>query len=1195
MECVTRGGATARAWAGAAPRRAALGALLAALGLWGCGATEEAPEQASPESREASLETGACAGSEVELGSKTCTGSYQYSLKCHALMQSAACGVDPNAEPSDPPVYLACRSASHPIVSDSLCGSGFLGTVSAAAGLTLDEVKARAAQQWATARGVGTPDFDVPITCTQCIQNVWLPAEAVQRRIYAAAALSRKDAKLHVLAGTAWGMLEIDRENQERAAQAQPPGVYVPLTAAELSAGLANVASVLDARAGDTSLTGVGSEVRTMLRVLDDVQPYLGHTSPGAAGFTRYARSVLQSMRTGLDARRQLTAILPQTDRYMEAEAFISGTWAELFDGVRGRPELAAVVDGGRIGTTLGILTTTSARDMLTAYPLEPLKGFVLAHLQANGSLVVLPSAVDAEVSALSKHGLDMAQDYATSLYTLDAAEQAYRTAISLSKTSPATTGLTAMAATAPSETEAKDALALAIKAAKAEGETIKSRTSDVKVSVSSALELLGDAYKKIGEETAAKDLARFGKALDSVLGTVQKYHESAIKTAEAVSNILQLGATGFNVISAALFTGNLLGSVGQLAALFSDTPEEPVQDVVKAEAAKTRELIASMAKKLEARFDRTDKKLDALRAELLIRLDTMKWELGETHYDVNELQRALYSMQTDLMRLDRNIYAMMDELHRKPFLDATTYYLGYEARMQEPLSFEKFGLGESAFLSRATTDATGFICAGPPSWDSSYFTEDGVLNALMSRMLLQNEPEPFGYADSINFMREVPTRLLGRPLPLSGVGLANPVEWMAGAEAYAQLNEESPAHATQVLGRTDRVMAVGTALDAALRNIDQPLFDKLVERYTRHWTELKDELGRAKEAWEEVPGRNLSTLDVFGGADQLPTAHYLKQTVVPLTCNGGAWTNTETTPAPTALDLSRWNHDALRPLMAADNLDLDQGELSHCVGGHWELVSSEPNPWGYTGTFRLKGYLDIRYKFVEAGVAKNVMVFRHTFSTNIETTDFVHSSNPTYDPDTALATNYFIQKNWYAFFAAPATHVVKDEALVAKVRGQVGARLTAEQRAFYASVATRMEEAGDILGIRAKRLAGSKLLWESFIALALPLSLEHDEDLRGLLYGTDAALSGVDVLAADDDLNDVQDSYRFFANAGTLPAYNVVTDIDSAFTRRKQRLHDTVTNILARNAAAGEFEGAAWTQATLLRLRLSDPTPVTP
>ncbi|MFP2930595.1 hypothetical protein ACLESO_36435 [Pyxidicoccus sp. 3LG] len=1192
------------------PRRATLGLLLVTLASWGCGTWEEAPvEQAQDALGDTSASLAqACVATEIESQAKYCTGNYQYSLKCHALMQSPACGVDPNSDPSAP-TYLACRAATHPVAPDSLCGAGFLGTVSTATGLTLDEVKARAAQQWATARGVGAPDFDVPITCTQCEANALLAPEGVQRRIYAAAAMSKQDMKLHILAGTAWGMLDIDRENRERAARSQPPGVYVPITLAELSAGLANVASVLDARVAQPSMEGPAAEVRTLLRVLNDVQPYLPRTAPGGAGFIRYTQSFLRSMRVGQDTERRLTAIHSQADRYMDAQEFITETWMTLYDEARTRPALVgAAVDGGRIANMLGIYTTTSTHDLLTAYPLEPLKTLVLTHLRQDGSLLLLAAEADATVTSMSTLGLAMTERYVASLDKLDRAEQTYRTAISLSKVPPAREDATATMAAdddeeeeeeeeVPSESEAKDALTEAIKVAKAEGKTIKTETSNVKLSVSFTLGLLEDAYTKAGKTDKAKDLKKFAKALDTVIGSVQKYHESAIKTAEAVSNLLSLGATGFNVLSSAIFAGNILGAVGELASLFSDTPEVPVEQVVKDEAVKTRQLIEKVARQLNVRFDRIDKKLDTLRQELLIRLDSMKWEQGETHYDVNELQRALYEMSTDLMRLDRNIYAMMTELHRQQFQEATTYYLGYEARMQEPLDLDKFGMAESLFLSRATTDATGYICAGPPSWDSSYFTEDGVLQALMSRMLLQSSPEPFGYADSINFLREVPSRLLGLSSNLSGVGLANPVEWTAGAEAYAQLNEESPTHAAQVLGRTDKVMAVGTTLDAALRNINKPLFDKLVERYTKHWTELKTELATAKESFEDIPDKKLSTLDIFSGPDQLPTDHYLKKTTPPLTCDGKPWGEYETIPMPSDLNLAQWNHDVLRPLMAADNMDLNGGELSHCLGGHWVEFNRIPNPWGTNRFYRLKVYLDIRYKAVEGGTEKTTVVYRHTFSTNIEQDRMVYTMDAnTYDPDMAIGINFFVQKHWGGtIFSAPATHELKDAARVTAVRDQVTARLISEQRAFYTDVVDRMEEGGDILARRAKRMSGSKLLWESYISLALPLSVEHDEDLRSLLYGENAALSGVDALSVDDDLNDVQDSYAFFASAETLPANNIVSDIDAAFTRRTERLHTIVSNILAREAAAGESEAGTWTQATLLRLRMSDPTPVSP
>ena len=167
------------------------------------------------------------------------------------------------------------------------------------------------------------------------------------------------------------------------------------------------------------------------------------------------------------------------------------------------------------------------------------------------------------------------------------------------------------------------------------------------------------------------------------------------------------------------------------------------------------------------------------------------------------------------------------------------------------------------------------------------------------------------------------------------------------------------------------------------------------------------------------------------------------------------------------------------------------------------------------------------------------------------------------------------------------------DVAFRTTIRNQVVNALKDQQRQFYGAIATRTAQAGDALQLQAKRMTGTRLLWQAYAALALPLSLDHDEYLRGLLYGEDAVLSGYDTLQDVEItpvMNDVQDMYALFSTAGELPGYNILQDLHPAVTSRANQLKVVIDASLDAQAEAGGPEASAWVEPTLLRLQLSVP-----
>ncbi|WP_437603991.1 hypothetical protein WMF28_20640 [Sorangium sp. So ce590] len=90
---------------------------------------------------------------------------------------------------------------------------------------------------------------------------------------------------------------------------------------------------------------------------------------------------------------------------------------------------------------------------------------------------------------------------------------------------------------------------------------------------------------------------------------------------------------------------------------------------------------------------------------------------------------------------------------------------------------------------------------------------------------------------------------------------------------------------------------------------------------------------------------------------------------------------------------------------------------------------------------------------------------------------------------------------------------------------------------------------------------------------------------LREQLYGSEAVLTGRDVVNIDDPINDVEDAHRLFAV--TPPDSNVLADIDASAVSRANRLDAMLDAILTRLSQSGDTAAGSIVAPTLLRVRL--------
>ncbi|WP_244224871.1 hypothetical protein [Corallococcus sicarius] len=1110
-----------------------------------------------------------------------CTVACQNPKTCQVngawVTDATQCGtmVGPCGTGSGPRLYNACRDASHGLAPDADCGAGF-EAAQAPGNSTQAQVEAQAAAQWTASGSRGAPVYDAPITCSQCTPTFSLSAAELNRRVYSAVAMSKEAPKLNLMAGAAYILA---RDNPT-------------LTQAELTTGINAISVALDSDGFDPTKDGAGPTVRVMLRMLSKAEPNLSSTSVPHRALRSHARALLARMQDGLDVPRGLDTPFSQVVRYAEAAEFTQETWGNLYALAQGNVALAGAVDNGGIGAALGVHTTQGAVAMLNVKPLGPLKAFVNANL-VNGRLITTPTAARAFVTTASTDGLAAVGEYSDMLDDLNVKEQAYRDALALKEpvlAPPAgASGAGTLAAVDVATAEAE--LKIAIAAAKVRGTQLKGQFEGVREGVTTGLGLVAALFGMDGSSQFAADVLKFSKALDTTLEAVAKYAESSVKIAEKVVGVLDLGQKSFQIVSAAVFSGQIVGAVVQLFSLLRKPAEPPIEEVILKEVRELHQRVAQMQEQMLSRFDRVDRRLRDIHRDMEARFALVDWNLGRVNQNVEEAQRSLYALQADLNRVDQNMYAYFNDMKDDYFTGSAWLYLGWDSRHPVPMDYTtQFALAEADFSQWGAVDAkTSVILAGIDGRGSN--AAISPVDELSSRPLSHN----------INYLREFPVQLPQQSM-LASQRISSPKDWTAGAQAYARLFEEQPAHGAAMLStRHGELLDAGTALETALKGIGKPLFAALHTRYQAEWDGLKTLIDEAEVSFRNDPNMRLYGIDLWGPPEQEPTKHFLKgepKAIVP--CAGGQWADYDGNGAADYLEVdpSHWNHDVLRPLLISDSLNVDGGTMDLCGEGRWQLYSEVATGFGgyYERKYRLQTYVYVRYTYLdESETVKSDKVFTHVFTGGHEFNVLVRDvDRPNYNPNSTEDPQEWMAKQWlFVRDNLVSTNYATGDATRTYVRNRLVPVLKKQQQKFYTFVAARMQQGGDVLQLQAKRLTGTRLVWQAYVALALPLSLEHDENLRGLLYGEEGLMSGDDTaldVEADPVINDVWDMYDLFSRAATPPDHNIMADLHPTLTSRADRLKVTLDALVDAQATSGGPEASAWVEATMLRLRLSRP-----
>jgi hypothetical protein len=173
----------------------------------------------------------------------------------------------------------------------------------------------------------------------------------------------------------------------------------------------------------------------------------------------------------------------------------------------------------------------------------------------------------------------------------------------------------------------------------------------------------------------------------------------------------------------------------------------------------------------------------------------------------------------------------------------------------------------------------------------------------------------------------------------------------------------------------------------------------------------------------------------------------------------------------------------------------------------------------------------------------------------------------------------------WARLKDFPVTHQLVNPALLSATGDLVQEKLVLLQRAFYREVAQRSLEVEDDIQTTAAGVSGIKLLWQALVAAGFPSSIEANDILRSLLFGSDAVLGGTAAAGDTPALDNVHDIYTFIAfREEDPPGEDILPQVQEIAEQRRARLAGVLEEIVASSSGPEAPELFA---PTLLRLSL--------
>jgi hypothetical protein len=692
----------------------------------------------------------------------------------------------------------------------------------------------------------------------------------------------------------------------------------------------------------------------------------------------------------------------------------------------------------------------------------------------------------------------------------------------------------------------------------------------------------MADAAMREADAARAKQQAdldnlriRAADAVFQVLGTVipgpdgkkiVATGEAAIKIASSISDFVNNTSKLSTGLEAAVLTGNVVGAVGSLLGAFGVFGGGPSQlDLIQDQLKNLSDKVDQLNRTVVDRFDRVDKQLSTIYstmnqnfANVMTALNNQQAVIAQANINIVALQQQLAGVQDQILVALQNTQTA---LFNATFITTFDFYHQNDGTA---LSSDRFENAKTTYLSFLLQSSAS------PLEDSEF---DAVQSADIVRKLKGKNSAVLSPYE-LNYLFRLTNVLADSDAPV-----VHPQYWMAATAAYLDLvNQPLPAGTQSPVSTyicrasiTDQFLGAGTALtdrmtllsavtDQESDPVHNPIFRAQLAKYSEGLDQLAAALASARSQYVTD-----HQFDPWLPPDQATKAPALLNSPVTL-CGGGQLGGPFPLPAlGTDLQLfANASHFARKDgviTLCIDNLHYqveDQIHFQLCpCHAPGPGCGGDGVPCNLSKRGRLLGTAHLLYAGVEFAAAEFA-----SSPFDVAKAGTALQPLPGYASTIWVNMTSGIQKAKFTRSGAPDS-----DAAARADFGQVlkDSRKEVAQR-IWADPLAKAPENKDIFGGPALQVSAQKAVLWALTQVALPKSLENDEELHSLVSDGTRGIFDRDSMITD---------FAKLAQDATPDETRLDFDVDAYFgeaRNRAKRLRDVLAAHLAA-VSAGQPE----------------------
>ena len=668
---------------------------------------------------------------------------------------------------------------------------------------------------------------------------------------------------------------------------------------------------------------------------------------------------------------------------------------------------------------------------------------------------------------------------------------------------------------------------------------------------VSSGIYLLSTFATIGGDNKLGNSINVIGNSAVQIYKAVERYNDVADRF---VNSDFEFGGV--------ILTGNVVGAVLNILSLFSSTeptPEKIISDQIK----ELQSQVIDLHKNMNQRFDRIDTGLNKIYVTLIFGLSEIIKSIEKVDTNVEIVRKSAFELDRNLNQLKNTIAIYLQDVARLELKTNLNEIITYKDENSEQMSQIEFFKYSNFLYMWATDFSKNSLEAG----EEFQKFEDKNISSELRKPIETN----------LNYLADYTANLLGEVAPSKPTSrLANFRDWKICSEAYMHLANNWPEHyvkASKKWSQSNKLgffglYATGKELQDYINRIvlnpdssgkklqaNHNFFKSLLNNYKTKASRLLDEFKMfeityldgisTQEASKRKANRELNLwkgpAQSTGYMPQQNVLEYISSTI-----------NTYEFSLPDNLV-----NQIPKPYLVAEQLGL--GSLLIQALFTWEIIKTYPtsgNGESIKADHKLHTTIKVTFKTVEGNM---IPVFSRKYLDDkkykFEIGIIGSKDEPKNQIQVAWENWGTGKKNQTTIWNKSSQYVTGDTLVISQL---VNERLKILQKNLIYSYLIELNKVGSVSDL-AKSLDGSKDLLEKFIVLGISQSLENDDQLRSLLYGSEQ-LPSTDIIKVLFQQNLVLTSQEHESSQD-----NPLTKLTIYIDERYNLLQKKITTILNR------------------------------